>query len=181
MISNWRHRVRPASELLPQIGAAFMGHRTYQGARTEEAKVYGGAWTGPQFVYTRDAPETAAPGFTFVSGDASAAVAAAKAAAGEKYVVILGASTARACLEAGVVDELLVHVAPVLLGDASGCSNSLAVRRSSSSGRDHRVKGALRASLARSKDLMPLGAVWTPEEGTQGYDPSIFEDSPEGQ
>jgi dihydrofolate reductase len=104
-------------ELLPQIGAAFMGHRTYQGAKTEEAKLYGGAWTGPQFVYTRDAPDTAAPGFTFVSGDITDAVSAARAAAGEKYVIVLGASTARACLQAGAVDELLVHVAPVLLGD----------------------------------------------------------------
>ncbi len=33
----------------------------------------------------------------------------------------------------------------------------------------------------RIMDLMPLGAVWTPEEGTQGFDPSIFEDAPEGQ
>ena len=104
-------------ELLPQIGAAFMGHRTYRGAKTEEAKLYGGAWTGPQFVYTRDAPETAAPGFTFVSGDIKGAVDAARSAAGDEYVVVLGARTARACLEAGAVDELLVHVAPVLLGD----------------------------------------------------------------
>jgi dihydrofolate reductase len=104
-------------ELLPQIGAAFMGYRTYQGARTEEARLYGGAWAGPQFVYTRDAPETAAPGFTFVGGDIKDAVCAARTAAAEKYVVILGANTAKAGLEAGVVDELLVHIAPVLLGD----------------------------------------------------------------
>jgi dihydrofolate reductase len=104
-------------DLLPRIGAAFMGHRTYQGARTEEARLYGGAWTGPQFVYTRDAPETAAPGFSFVGGAIKDAVAAARAAAGDKYVVVLGARTARACLAAGVMDELLVHVAPVLLGD----------------------------------------------------------------
>lgn len=104
-------------ELLPQIGAAFMGHRTYQGARTEEARLYGGAWTGPQFVYTRDAPETAAPGFSYVGGGIKGAMDVARAAAGDKYVVVLGARTARACLEAGVIDELLVHVAPVLLGD----------------------------------------------------------------
>lgn len=104
-------------ELLPQIGAAFMGHRTYQGAKTEEARLYGGAWTGPQFVYTRDAPETAAPGFSFVGGGIKGAVDAARVAAGDKYVVILGAGTAKACLEAGVTDEMLVHVAPVLLGD----------------------------------------------------------------
>jgi dihydrofolate reductase len=44
-------------------------------------------------------------------------VATAKAAAGEKYVVVLGADTARSCLSAGAIDEVLVHIAPVLLGD----------------------------------------------------------------
>jgi hypothetical protein len=33
----------------------------------------------------------------------------------------------------------------------------------------------------RIKDLMPLGAVWTPEEGTGGFDANVFEYPPEGQ
>ena len=45
------------------------------------------------------------------------AVTAASAAAGDGYVAVLGATTARRCLEAGLLDEVLVHVAPVLLGD----------------------------------------------------------------
>ncbi|GAB3903546.1 dihydrofolate reductase family protein [Kibdelosporangium lantanae] len=32
-------------------------------------------------------------------------------------MAVLGASTARKCLEAGVLDEILVHIVPVLLGD----------------------------------------------------------------
>lgn len=44
-------------------------------------------------------------------------MARAKAAAGDNYVVVLGADTARSCLNAGVLDEILVHVAPGLLGD----------------------------------------------------------------
>lgn len=32
-------------------------------------------------------------------------------------MVVVGASIARQCLERGLVDEILVHVAPVLLGD----------------------------------------------------------------
>jgi dihydrofolate reductase len=106
-----------ADEVLAQIGALLIGHRTYQLAKTEEGKPYGGAWTGPMFVLTHDAPETAAAGFTFVSGDIEEAVATAKGAAGDRYVVILGANTAQQCLDAGVLDEVLVHVAPVLLGD----------------------------------------------------------------
>jgi len=68
-------------------------------------------------VYTRDDSATAAPGFTFISGDIAAAVATAKDAAGGKYVAILGPSTARKVLDAGLLDEILIHVAPVLLVD----------------------------------------------------------------
>jgi dihydrofolate reductase len=106
-----------ADEVLAQIGALLIGNRSYQLARTEAGRPYGGAWTGPQFVLTHDAPEHAAAGFTFVSGDIEQAVATAKAAAGDKYVVVFGASTAQQCLDAGVLDEVLVHIAPVLLGD----------------------------------------------------------------
>jgi dihydrofolate reductase len=56
------------------------------------------------------------PGITFVD-DLDRAVAAAKAAAGEKYVNIIGAAVAKSCLDAGVLDEIFVFVAPVLLGD----------------------------------------------------------------
>ncbi|HEX8860578.1 MAG TPA: dihydrofolate reductase family protein [Actinomycetes bacterium] len=106
-----------ADQVLAQIGALLIGNRTYQLAKTQEGRPYGGAWTGPMLVLTHDAPETAAAGFTFVSGDIKQAVAAAKAAAGDKYVVILGATTAQECLDAGLLDEVLVHIAPVLLGD----------------------------------------------------------------
>jgi dihydrofolate reductase len=55
---------------------------------------------------------------TFV-GDLDSGVAAAKAAAGDKYVNVLGASTARQCLDAGLLDEILVFIVPVLLGDGT--------------------------------------------------------------
>ena len=61
-------------------------------------------------------PDTPAPGVTFV-GDLESGVAAATAAAGDKYVSVLGAEVARECLDAGVLDEILVCIAPVLLGD----------------------------------------------------------------
>ncbi|MGZ4518065.1 MAG: dihydrofolate reductase family protein [Mycobacteriaceae bacterium] len=56
------------------------------------------------------------PGVTFV-GDLNSGVAAAKSAAGDRYVNVLGANTAQQCLSAGVLDEILVCIAPVLLGD----------------------------------------------------------------
>ncbi len=103
--------------ILGQIGAVLMGAHTYQIGNPEEGGVYGGAWKGPQFVLTHAAADTAAPGFTFISGDIAQAVNLAKAAAGDRYLVVLGASTARQILEAGLLDEVLVHIVPVLLGD----------------------------------------------------------------
>ena len=75
-----------------------------------------GAWRGPQFVLTHEPPEAVPPGLTFVT-DLAGGLAAAKAAAGDKYVNILGADVARQCLDAGVLDEILVCIAPLLLGD----------------------------------------------------------------
>jgi RibD C-terminal domain len=46
-----------------------------------------------------------------------AAVATAQAAAGGKDVGIFGASLSRQCLQAGLLDEIVIHLAPVLLGD----------------------------------------------------------------
>jgi dihydrofolate reductase len=43
--------------------------------------------------------------------------ALAKAAAGEKYVGVLGAEVGRQCIAAGLLDEIFVSIAPVLLGD----------------------------------------------------------------
>ncbi len=45
------------------------------------------------------------------------AVRVAKGAANGGDVVVLGANVARQCLEAGMLDEIIVHVAPVLVGD----------------------------------------------------------------
>jgi dihydrofolate reductase len=108
--------------LIGDIGALLIGNRTFRGddphkgVEGKEGKPFGGGWSGPQFVLTHHAPETPVPGITFV-GDLDSGVAAAKAAAGDRYVNIIGASVAAQCLDAGVLDEVFVCVAPVLLGD----------------------------------------------------------------
>ncbi|GAA0386808.1 dihydrofolate reductase family protein [Microbispora corallina] len=117
-------RIGPNPEvdaLIGRIGALLVGNRTFRGddphrGTAKEGKPFGGGWEGPQFVLTHNPPDDPAPGITFV-GDLRGAVAAAKAAAGDRYVNVLGASTARQCLEAGLLDEIFVCVAPVLLGD----------------------------------------------------------------
>lgn len=108
-------------ELIGRIGALLVGNRTFRGddphrGTEKEGKPFGGGWEGPQFVLTHHAPDTPVPGVTFV-GDIGTAVASAREAAGEKYVNVLGAETARQCLEAGELDEVLVILAPLMLGD----------------------------------------------------------------
>lgn len=108
-------------EVIGQIGALLVGNRTFGGddphrGTDREGKPFGGGWEGPQVVLTHRPPTTPVPGVTFVT-DIDTAIATAKAAAGDRYVNILGAETARQCLEAGALDEVLVCIAPVMLGD----------------------------------------------------------------
>jgi dihydrofolate reductase len=108
-----------SAELATEVGSLLVGRRTHDGddpnKGTDSEGAYGGTWHGPVFVVTHRPAEPLAD-HTFLN-DLPAAVAAAKAAAGDKYVSILGAGVARQCLEAGLVDEVLVYVVPVLLGD----------------------------------------------------------------
>jgi dihydrofolate reductase len=108
-------------ELIGQVGALLVGNRTFGGddphrGTEHEGEPFGGGWSGPQFVLTHHPPAEPVPGITFV-GDLAAGVAAAKEAAGDKYVNVLGADVARQCLDAGLLDEILVLIAPLLLGD----------------------------------------------------------------
>ncbi len=109
-------------ELLAEIGSLLIGRRTWEGddpnVGTDAEGAFGGQWDGPSVVLTHHAPDPAPPGVTF-SSDLHEAVLLAKEAAGERYVNILGADVARQCLEAGVLDEILVYVAPVLLGEGT--------------------------------------------------------------
>ena len=102
------------SEAMGRIGAVVGGRWTYEAARH-----WGGEnpWGLPLFVVTHR-PEEEPPGgaFTFVSG-VSEAVARAVDAAGDKDVHIMGgADVIRQALDAGLVDELTIIVAPVVLG-----------------------------------------------------------------
>jgi dihydrofolate reductase len=107
--------------LAAQIGALLAGKRTFGGddphkGTENEGKAFDGAWAGPQFVLTHHPPAMSIPDVTFV-GDFATGLAAARAAAGDKYVNILGADVARQCIEAGELDEIFVCIAPIMLGD----------------------------------------------------------------
>lgn len=77
----------------------------------------------PVFVLThhpREPLELKGTTFTFVTEGIEPALEQARAAAGEKDVTIGGgADVAQQFLAAGLVDEALIHIAPVLLGDGT--------------------------------------------------------------
>ncbi len=97
-------------------GAVLSGRRT-----AELMDHWGGSHNGlPIFVPSHRPPSPAArwgyPLVTYVNDGIESAMAQAKAAAGERDVQVRGAYTAQRALEAGVLDEVQIHLIPVLLG-----------------------------------------------------------------
>jgi dihydrofolate reductase len=113
-----------ASDEFPEIaaatGAMLIGRRTHEVGKRMAAENPGRAdypFSGPVFVLTHEPPDPPDPWVTFLTGDIGEAVATALDAAGGKNLEILGADVAAQCLQRGLVDEILVYVLPVLLGD----------------------------------------------------------------
>lgn len=97
-------------------GAVLAGRRT-----AELMDHWGGDHGGlPIFVPSHRPPGPAArwgyPLVTYVTDGIESAMAQAKAAAGDRDVQVRGAYTAQRALEAGVLDEVQIHLVPVLLG-----------------------------------------------------------------
>ena len=97
-----------------RVGASLAGRNTY-----EDSDRFGGGGphpTAPLFVLShRPAPEMT-DHQTVVTTGIDDAVAAARHAAGDKDVALMGGGVVTAALEAGLVDELVLHQVPVLLG-----------------------------------------------------------------
>ena len=97
---------------------AILGGRDGWDVFPDPSIAYGGAWSGPLFVLTHH-PEDATPvaGVTFLNCDpAEAANIALKAAEG-KNVEVFSPTIGRQLLQLGLIDEIDLHVAPILLGD----------------------------------------------------------------
>ncbi|NUP46988.1 MAG: hypothetical protein HOW97_06675 [Catenulispora sp.] len=103
--------------IIANTGAALAGRNSYDSGANAGQKVYGGALDGPVFVLSRNPPRQDDPDVTFLTGDLAAAMATVKEAAGGKDVVVIGGILGKECLAAGLVDEVLIHVAPIMLGD----------------------------------------------------------------
>jgi dihydrofolate reductase len=82
------------------------------------SRPYSDAWQGSIFVLTHH-PEDATPadGVTFLTCDVAEAVRIALEAADGKNVEVLSASIGAQLIECGLIDEIDLHIAPVLLGD----------------------------------------------------------------
>lgn len=108
-------------DLMNSIGALLVGKNTFAGddpnAGTDAEGAFGGQWHGPTIVLTHHPEEASTDPDLMFATDLVSAVSAAKQAAGDRYVNVLGANVAKQCHEAGLLDEILVLIAPILLGD----------------------------------------------------------------
>ena len=94
-------------------GAVVVGRKTFD---------YAGHWGGdhhgvPIFVPTRGTPPEPQSGWVHYVPDAATAMREAKTAAGEQDVMVHGAGLAQSLLREGLLDELEIHLIPVVLGD----------------------------------------------------------------
>jgi dihydrofolate reductase len=108
------------AEIAAATGAMLVGRRTWEVGARMQAEKPGSVdypFSGPMFLLTHRPPEPPNPDVTVLTGDIGEAVATARDAAGGKNLEILGADVAGQCLQRGLVDEILVYVLPVLLGD----------------------------------------------------------------
>ena len=108
----------PTGQLIDEInatGAVLAGRRT-----VEQVDHWGGDHHGlPIFVPSHRPPGPSVANYplvTYVTDGIASAMAQAKAAAGDRNVLVHGAYTAQRALDAGVLDELQIHQIPVLFG-----------------------------------------------------------------
>jgi dihydrofolate reductase len=106
--------------------ALISGRRTYEHA---------GHWNGdhhdgvPVFVLTHEVPDGPPPGSVRFVTDVGECAALAREAAGDADVMVHGTGAGQALLRAGELDELELHVVPVLLGQGLRLFDNLAAER----------------------------------------------------
>jgi dihydrofolate reductase len=114
-------------EVVQGIGAYIMGRKMFGGGDGPWDETWTGWWGAdppyhvPVFVLTHVAraplPMEGGTTFTFVTDGIESALEQARKAAGDKDVAIAGgASAVRQYLAAGLLDELYLHIVPVVLG-----------------------------------------------------------------
>lgn len=109
---------------MANTGSVVMGRNSFEMPEDTDAYADDYEFQVPLFILTHQPPsrhpaENDKLTITFVTDGIESAISQAKAAAGEKDVVVLGASTGQQALKAGLVDELQIGIAPILLGHGS--------------------------------------------------------------
>jgi dihydrofolate reductase len=110
---------------IASTGAVILGGRTYRDAINDE---WGGAtpFHTHAFVLTHASPKVVVDGFTFVTDGIESALRQAAAVAGDKSVWMMGgANVLQQYLNAGLVDEIQLHIAPLLLGGGTRLFDNL--------------------------------------------------------
>jgi dihydrofolate reductase len=115
------------AEMLDGVGAVVMGRKSFDKNEGD------GGWGNsgplgdtPCFVVTHNKPATSYPPvYTFVTDGVTSAIQQAKQAAGEKVVSLHGATVMQQALPLGLVDEIRLHVIPVLLGGGTPLFDTL--------------------------------------------------------
>ena len=118
-LHDWSFTAEPAVN--GQVHAEFLATGAIVAGRgtAEPAGFWGGDHHDgvPIFILSRSGPEASQwPLVTYVS-DVRTAMTRAREAAGDRNVIVHGAGTAQLALVAGVLDELEIHVIPVLVGE----------------------------------------------------------------
>jgi dihydrofolate reductase len=114
-------------ELLDGVGAVVMGRTSFDKNEGDGGWGDGGPVGDiPCFVVTHHEPTAPYPPvFTFVTDGVPSAIEQARQAAGDKVVGLHGATVMQQALPLGLVDEIRVHVVPVLLGGGTPLFASL--------------------------------------------------------
>ncbi|MEJ3653157.1 dihydrofolate reductase family protein [Actinomycetes bacterium KLBMP 9759] len=101
-------------EEIGAAGAVIAGRRTVERFGGRVCPLHGGVAV---FVPTRGAlPGDPPANVHFVPDGIASCVTRAKTAAGDRDVVLHGARIAQECLRAGLLDEMEIHLVPVVLG-----------------------------------------------------------------
>ncbi|HYP39944.1 MAG TPA: dihydrofolate reductase family protein [Chloroflexia bacterium] len=114
-------------DLFKTTGALVTGRRDFDVSR---------AWGGkppfdvPTFVVTHTVPQEwvyACSPFTFVTDGVESAIGQARQAAGDKNVVVGGSKITQQCIKAGLLDEIYIDLASMLLGDGISLFGQLGI------------------------------------------------------
>lgn len=120
------------SDQFASTGAVIMGKRMFEIIDSPNGWVApnGTAFPWPVFVLTHEQREPETKGitrFTFVNDGPESALAQARAVAGDKNIGVAGANVCQQFIRAGLVDEIMIHLVPVFIGDGTRLFDHLAV------------------------------------------------------